>query len=519
LRPASARLPRARARLIATAVAAGALLPAPARSEEMRPRLIQEPGDVVDVIDAFDFEYGDPFDISISLGFQYLAKRARILRETSVFAPGLTTGGFTARTQNVGEYIETTSKLIPRLDIGLFHDIALYTRIPIILNNSRRIDPIDGTDTAGTAVLAGAPGETLFNLPFEGPDRSGVEHIAVGLDVGILNQGRDATKPTWIGGIELRISAGEPMHACNANPRPGQPECANPGDVNRNGVRDPTFVDADGQVLEAADASPRDAGVTRGTIGFEVHSIMSRRIKYIEPYGGFTALFEFQSGEATDYGGTDFEGALVNHPPIVGTVLLGMMIHPWEDREASGRLTIDLRFQGEYHSEGRDYSELFDALGSTEAASLRTPRWTGFRACPFADCRPGPNEEPITSVVDPGSDKAYFSGLSVVEAYGSYRGAGSVTWRAGEYVKLTAGMGVRFDQPHGITHDQPCNPDLDDDPSAAGPCKTESGSGGSRTITGQPNPAYRPTVNAIGRRFFVDESVTFEVFASGVVMF
>jgi hypothetical protein len=37
--------------------------------------------------------------------------------------------------------------------------------------------------------------------------------------------------------------------------------------------------------------------------------------------------------------------------------------------------------------------------------------------------------------------------------------------------------------------------------------------------TGIPNPAYRPSVNAIGRRFYVDESITYEIFASGLVMF
>jgi len=38
-------------------------------------------------------------------------------------------------------------------------------------------------------------------------------------------------------------------------------------------------------------------------------------------------------------------------------------------------------------------------------------------------------------------------------------------------------------------------------------------------ISGQPNPAYRRTINAVGRRFYVDESMTYEVFASGVVLF
>ena len=57
-----------------------------------------------------------------------------------------------------------------------------------------------------------------------------------------------------------------------------------------------------------------------------------------------------------------------------------------------------------------------------------------------------------------------------------------------------------------------------DDVGASGPCHSELGSGAIQA-TGQPNPVYRPTVNAIGRRFYVDESITYEVFAKGVVMF
>src|SRR5690606_7839513 len=97
------------------------------------------------------------------------------------------------------------------------------------------------------------------------------------------------------------------------------------------------------------------------------------------------------------------------------------------------------------------------ALGSSDAPSIRQPKWARFTDCVGSSCGDA------SSVVDQGSEKTYFSGLSVVEAYGSYRASGSLTWRAGEYVKLNAGVGLRFDQAHGISHDQPCNPDLKDD--------------------------------------------------------
>lgn len=474
-------------------------------------RVMREPGEVVDVIDAFDDD--DPFDFAVSVGYQFASKSARILRESPAFEPGLTTGGFTARTMKVGQFVGVSSVLTPRIDVGLYKDLALYATLPITLSDERRIDDLDGSAAKASVVAAGAPGEQLFSLPFRSPNRSGIQYVGVGIDYSILNQARDATKPTWVFGLEARIAAGTPMHACDAAK---SPQCAHPGDINRNGQFDANLTSAGGNPLEAQGLANREAGVTRGTIGLEFHSAISKRIKYIEPYSAFSALFEFPQS-SSDFGQTDLQGALVNHPPIVGTVSLGMMIHPWENRESFGRLTFDFRFDGTYRSEGRDYSELFDALGSSSASSLRQPKWSRYRACAANE---GCSGETI-SVVDESSQKTYFTGLTVVEPYGSYRASSSVTWRIAEYVKLNLGGAVRFDQAHGISHDQPCNPNFKDNPYESGPCHFTAGSSVTPEIgaTGIPNPAYRPTINGIGRRFYVDESMTFEIFARGVVLF
>ena len=473
-----------------------------ARADEPRsatePRLLEEPGEVTNVIDSF--EEHDAFDINISLGFQYEAKSARITRETHVFAPGLTTGGFTTNLVNVGDYEETTTRLTPRVDIGLYKDLALYARLPIIINNSRRIDPVDGSDAKADVILQGGPGETLFALPFVSPDRSGLEYIAAGLELDIFNQARDKTKPTWLVGVEGRFSAGESMHACNENAVAPEVRCADPSDIDRDGVQDGP--------LEGNDVSERDPGVTRGTVALELHTIMSKRLKYIEPYGGFTAIFEFFY-ESSDFEFNDVEASLVNHLPIQGSMVLGAMLIPWENREKFSRVTLDGRFTGTYRSEGRDYNELFDALGSSSAPSIRNPNWSRFTAGPAN-----------TSVVDEGSQEVYYNGLADVQAHGSFRGSFSITWQAGEYVKFTAGVGYKHEQEHGLGGDQPCNPDFKDDIRASGPCHRGNAEAGETiTSTGIPNPNYRPTINAVGRRFWVQDSNTFDFFASGVVMF
>jgi hypothetical protein len=496
------------ARVGSAVVGCALLLSSAARADEPKnasePRVMIEPGEVVNVIDAFDV--GNPFDLNISLGFDYFNKSAKILRETSIQGPGLTSGGFTTHLLDVASYSETMARLTPRLDVGIYHDIAVHIAFPVVLANSRKLTQTGGTAPIADA-LAGAPGEQLFQVPFTSPTRSGLQHIAAGIDFDILNQARDYTKPTWLFGFEGRFSVGTPMHACNPDAvKVGQLSCANPSDIARTGKMTSPF---DGTF----DAGDRGAGITRGTMALEVHTIMSRRVKYVEPYGGFTALFEFQQ-DSSDYGVTDLTQTLVNHPPLVGTMILGMMIIPWENREKFGRLTFDLRFMGQYHSEGRDYSELFDAIGSSSAISLRQPVWAGYT---------GKTGMMPPSVVDTSTQKVYTTGLTDVLAYGSYRGSASVMWQASEYVKFQFGIGYAHDQGHVITGDAPCNPNGPNGNTlqAAGPCHLGDSTkpGAVLTPTGTPNPNYRGVINDVGRRYWVDDSNTFDLFASGVVMF
>jgi len=503
-------------------------LSALARADEphntTEPRVMREAGEVTNVINAFDD--GNPFDLNISLGFDYASKSAKILRETAVASPGLTTGGFNTHLLNVASYAETTARLTPRIDIGIYHNLAAHITLPIILSNTRSLGQLGSTPASGEAFV-GAPGEALFSVPFSGPTRSGLEYIGAGFDVDILNQARDRTKPTWVFGFEGRFSVGTPMHACNTKPASGQVQCADPSDINRNGKSD---GGSEGN-FDTTTGVGRSPGVTRGTMAIEVHTLMSKRLKYVEPYGGFTALFEFQQA-SSDYGITDLNESLVNHPPLVGTMVAGMQIIPWENREKFARLSFDMRFTGTYHSEGRDYSELFDALGSSSASSLRQPQWEKYTPNMgyFAkNCDPN-NKAPTgpclpRSIIDQGSQKTYTTGLSDVSAYGSFRTSGSVTWQVGEYVKFQFGLGYRHDQGHAITADAPCNPagvpSDRHDVTTSGPCHggTDNGNTDSLTSTGTPNPNYRPTISSVGRRYWVDGSNTFDLFASGVVMF
>jgi hypothetical protein len=498
-----------------------------ARADEPRkvsePSVLKEPAEITQVADAFDDD--DAFDLHLSLGYESTWASSVVRRDTSIAQPGLSTGGFTQSNLNAAQYKQTTSRLLTRADIGIYKDVALVVRVPIILSDDRQLTGIDGSEKQQTVALAGAPGEQLFSLPFKSPTRSGIEYLAVGIDAGLMNQARDATKPSWVIGIEGRFSVTEPMHACNANggglnQATGQVQCAYPSDVNRNG-KSGEYPNADAGPLEGRFNGSRSPGVSRGTTALELHTYLSRRIKYIEPYGGFRGLIEFQNS-SSDYGSTDLKGVLANHPPLRGTLLFGMNVIPWEIREQFQRITLDFRFTGTYVSEGRDYSELFDALGSSDAPSVRRPNYAEYQqnsACAAngmttagAPCAP--------SVVNPQSEKVYFTGVTDVQAHGSYRLSSEFTWQAGEYIKFHLGGGYTLVQSHFITFDQACNPDFSSDSAKAGPCRSGGAVASSAaSISGTPNPNYRRTINDPGQRFKVDDSHAVDAWLSATVMF
>jgi len=512
---------------------AGLLLTSLSHAEEPRkvsePSVLREPSEVVQVVDAFDDD--DLFDLHLSLGYQSTWSSAKIMRESSLTATGFSDGGYSRANLNVADYSQRVSRLNTRADIGLYKDLALVVRLPVILSDDRELKGLSGSDQNQSFALAGAPGEQLFSLPFKSPTRSGIEYLAVGLDASPLNQARDATKPTWLIGIEARFNVSEPMHACNKNPstlntnsglKAGatQIQCAYPKDINRNGVGGE--YPADGSSLEESFNGGRKPGVSRGVTAIEAHTIISRRVKYIEPYGGFRALFEFQN-EDSDFGVTDLKGSLVNHPPLRGTMLFGLNVIPWEIREAFQRLAFDFRFTGTYVSEGRDYSELFDALGSSDAASLRYPNFNEYQG-KIEDPKTGTlARDPVTgapiSEVNPASQKVPFTGLTDVQQHGVYTLSVSANWQVGEYVKFNVGAGYTLTQAHLITFDQACNPDFANDIAKSGPCRGTKEGTNDPIPSGIPNPNYRKVINDPGHRFKVSGANDFDAWINATVMF
>jgi len=499
-------------RLLALGVAVAAVLlpPNPAAAIEPRslsePDVLRDPAEVTRVVDAW--QDGGGMDLHFTLAYQHNWKRATILRETRL--PDVAAGaGERSAVVPVARFSENTSRLNVRAELGLYHDLALILRVPIVLSNSVSLE----ASGLGAAALDAAPGDPLFTLPFSSPNRSGVEYLGVGVDWGILNQGRDGLSPSLLVGAEGRLSVlSEPMHACGrgaptAAAASAPMRCTYPADINRNGVGG-EYPSELGSLEGALPTEPRRAGVGRGTTGIELHAAISRRFAWLEPFLVLSASFELPV-EASD-----FDGARPwnENPPVQGRFSLGTEIVPWELVEQFQRISFDLRLTGTYRSAGLDYSELFDALGSSAAISYRRPSFAGYRANPDES-----NRAAVPSVVDGGSQRVFPTGLTEVGAHGSYALRLAARWQAGQYVHFDAGGALTLIGEHLITLGRPCDASRPAAAERAGPCAPGGVYGPS--ASGSPDPSYRAETDQPGRRFLVDTARSIDAWVGATVMF
>lgn len=457
------------------------------------PRLMSETSEITTVADAFDGD--DPFDLNLVLGFRQSWKHASIRRESQLTQ--IATGGFIPTSENIAAYDSSTSTLDVGADVGIYKDLALIFRLPIILSWSQSLGDLDGSAGVSKQRLADPAGGQLFTVPFTSPTRSGIDYFAFGADWAIFNQQRDDTKPTWVVGVEGRVPIGAPLHACNATGG-GSTQCfdgGNPTAGIHGGV---------------------DPGISRGMDSVLARTYWSRRFGYVEPYSGFAFQADFPT-DSSDFGKFNPQQNLSRTPPLLGSFSMGLEVIPFEQREQFQRLSADFRARGTYHSPGRDYTELFDALGSSTAASLRSPNPTGFCDPTSSSCNNGQNPAPPPySVPDKSLSPTYFTGITEVQAYGSLTLSAAATWQAGEYIKFTLGSAFTYAQSHLITTSDPCNPNLGGGGRGqAGNCVNAA----TGSVQGVPNPDHRPILDLPGHRFVVDDSTIVDLYVMGVVMF
>jgi len=449
----------------------------PAAAQDTELRLYREPASFTDVVDAFDDE--DPFDLNLSIGYLRSQTSGTVVREANITESR--DGRATQNGVDIADFEHVTNSLVLGLDVGLYHDLAAFFRLPIVLSDTRSLRVPDGADVAtvrqrlevteidpDTMMPVDRP---LFNVPFESQERSGIDHFEAGLAWAIFNQYRDPEYPTWVIMASGRFGIGEPMHACGPERYGDDRRTPEPAveDQRCNGGEDP--------------------GISEGTNALVLETRASWRGRYVEPFAGLSFSIAWP-GSADEFfaPGGDLKGFMNTLPSRVGELTAGLAVIPWEQRARWQRFLLDLRLVGTYVSEGHSYSPLFDALGTSQSEYLREPNLE----CP--DC--------LRQVA--------FTGLTDTESHGRIGGRFALEMQAARYVRFVAGVGLAWSTPYNITYADACNPNIDPDPAdpRIGTCRS-----------GIINPHHRSVVDLPGQRFRVDSEMTVDIFATAIGQF
>lgn len=439
------------------------LLAASGTAQERLGQLMREPIGYTSVADAF--EEDDPIDVNVHLGFRRSFASGSIKREVTDEASqdGRTSRHFI----EVARHEHVRNELLLQLDVGIYHDLMAFVRLPLVLGDDRELRPPSGRACARNntfdnceALLEPLPDGTempLFALsqPLVAKRRSGLPIVDLGVAWGVINQYRSPHLATWVLIAQTSIDTGEVINPCTT------------GDC--------------------------DPGVSPGTAKLALESRWSYRYRYLEPFAGIGHTFQWVTGaEPLYYPAGEFAGAVDPDPPSRTEGRLGVAVIPWEDRGRYQRFEIDFEAAAAMISSGRDASPLFDALGTSDNPHLEALNF---------DRVGGSGREP---------SPVPFTGLTNVEAHADLAFDAALVMQAARYVRFALGVGFSYLTPHLITGAPACNADVSaapDDP-RIGSCEQ-----------GILNPNYRPAIDAPGKRFRLDGQLTMRLSATATGQF
>jgi len=307
---------------------------------------------ITDVADAAETD--DPIDVNIEVMFDLMRHSGLLTRENTQPPPDDPAGP--PRTADVKEleYERLRLRLRPRLEVGVFRDLALFTEWPVILFDQQTTRFAEGTDATNSTIVrdlapnatpvvdgwpetAGA-GNTLqeiqngtFGFPGKAYNdwgmagdgsyqayRAGLDNPSFGIRWSPLNNERDETKPT----VTLQTDYTAPFFQ-QQNPT---------GD----------------SLADSAAPGPVPDGLHK----FHFSAAMSKRTAIFDPYFLLEYTIPFVGNETPEVAG--------HQPRQFGGFLAGVEVVPYEDKKLKQKFALELQAGATYFSEGRDYSEISD---------------------------------------------------------------------------------------------------------------------------------------------------------------
>lgn len=420
-------------------------------------------------------EKRNPFDLDVSVRWDRTQERAEITRERAA-AEGLPSG--TVVEGDDLRYVRTRNAIVPRIAVGLYHDLELHAELPYVLGDDRelRYGLDGGVPTGGVppayvssieANAVDAEGQPcaaapcpIFRVPQTVYHGGRTGDLQVGLAWVVFNERKDATKPTWVVGMDVTFPTAERY---------------DPGEG-----RVPEWNTSPNSV--PADPAPFGEKIWK----WDVYTVLSKRMGPIDPYfkAHATAMFKSSStysncehaadmalrapkeahrlaAQNCEAWGSDADAQL----PWKAGITFGTEVTPYEDARAEQKVSLDLRAFADYTSSHRFYNELTDYSGR----------------------------------------------LHETEGYLEMGGLVGLYLRASRYVSLRGTASLATRTAHWLSGES-----LGRD--GAWPALDPSGNG----LTANPaemNPNFDWRYDAPGRRFRISEVSVFELSFAGVVQF
>ena len=418
-----------------------------------------------EVIDAADGD--DPFDFTADVIYRRSLRRSKMTREyhcdpynnmlDQTTCPGAPQEGQILHVKEL-RYQRISHEMVPRLHFGLWKDLELMIEIPIMLRDEQNLRYAgDGGEARGVPVTAEISsivpemGQQQL-LSFSGlPVRSGFGDMLFKLRFAPISFERDDARGEWV--LEL-------------------------------GYRAPT-----GEIMEYG-----NTGIGRGVHELELSTAFSRQFRYVEPYARISFNLPFAGAPKSlfqEYYGSQ-EYVL---PGARGSFDFGLEFIPYYNPLKGIKFFIDLGLGASYQAEGRNYSELFDALAQGARTCNRndTAR-NGKENCAYY------NEDAKNQNQSNAYTPDIYDGITTVEEFITIRGRLGFGIYASDHFRIGTTLSLAHATEHHISSGE-IGKDLNQD-GVFVPARTPAESA-------EHNPTFVPSIDYVGRRIRVEETTIF----------
>ncbi len=482
---------------------------------------------------------GNPYDARLTVGFRTTWKFAALNREYQGNGRGI---------EVVKDLLfqQVRAELDLRAEFAIFKDLALYVALPIVLkqqatykfasgstypgypgeadcraahpedpwvcnpdgvnvNNSRTVqdglaaglqDGL-GYDPNGPALILGpewetGAGEAGPRTLFDGPARSGLDQLHIGIHGLVFNEKRHPERPTWLLGAEFRLSVGKVM------------------DFKRNNAGDPEPCGA--YTLNNWNCRPElNNAVSKGIHEVQFYTTVSKRLGRLDSFVHFYFRMPFAYRDGSFYSSKyDFSAGWgednrspVNKAPKVAGLKFGTEVVAWEEPVQQFKLAISILGSIDYRFPGRDYSEAYEILAGSPILNM--------------NCG-DPHSLLYDSLCqDPSVRRAltYYPGVTWVQDYAIFGGRLSIDFLIYKYLKFQLAYGFVHEQEHFLTTADAGN-DFGTAAPQNGTCPSgEACADGRVNIPSkEQNPWHRPAIDTPGHRYRVQKTMIHQLWIS-----